>query len=302
MQYVIGIDGGGSTIRLVVVNAVREIVAEHIGPTVNPSVVGREESAQRIQSALFSLLEQAALDPQQIGAVGAGVAGAAPTHSGVWLEGVISEALPLAKVAVSADYEIALVGAVGKRHGVLVLSGTGSLAYGVNAAGESALVGGWGYLIGDEGSGYWFGASALRAVVQAADGRGPETLLTSLILRALALQKPLEIIPWLYHAEVSRTREVAGLVPLILEAADAGDAVALGIIEQGAAALVHAAQTVTQRLGIHAPEYAFAGSLLTTDNAVSRQLCRLLNLTDRPQPQYAPVMGAAILAWEAGSR
>lgn len=299
MSYAIGIDGGGSTIRLVLLNRDHEPIAEHTGPTVNPSIVGREESASRIQSALHSLIAEAGTDPTQIVAVGAGVAGAAPSHSGAWLESVIAALLPDAKITVSADYEIALVGAVGKRQGVLVLSGTGSLAYGVNAAGESALVGGWGYLIGDEGSGYWFGAAALRAVVQAADGRGPETTLTPLILQELALQKPLEIIPWLYHAEVSRTREVAGLVPVLLEAAQTGDTVAQEIIQHGAEALAHAAQTVTRRLNITTPDYAFAGSILTTNNPISRSLCHLLGLAQSPQPHYPPVIGAALLAWES---
>lgn len=299
MSYVIGIDGGGSTIRLVLLNRERQIIAEHTGPTVNPSVVGREESASRIQSALRSLIADAGIALAQIVAVGAGVAGASPAHSGAWLQGVIALVLPDAKITVSADYEIALVGAVGKRQGVLVLSGTGSLAYGVNVAGESALVGGWGYLIGDEGSGYWFGASALRAVVQSADGRGPETALTPLILQALDVQKPLEIIPWLYHAGVSRTREVASLVPMLLEAAQTGDNVAGEIVEMGAHALAYSAQTVIQRLDITTPEYAFAGSILTTDNAISRSVCRQLNLSHSPRPQYPPVIGAALLAWES---
>ena len=75
--------------------------------------------------------------------------------------------LPAAQIALSSDVEIALVGALGQRLGIVVLAGTGSAAYGVNRAGDALLVGGWGYLLGDEGSGYWIGAEALRLLARA---------------------------------------------------------------------------------------------------------------------------------------
>ncbi len=126
--------------------------------------------------------------------------------------------LPAAQVALSSDVEIALVGALGRRLGIVVLAGTGSAAYGVNRAGESLLVGGWGYLLGDEGSGYWIGSEALRLLARAADQRPAspamksESILPARIMAALDLATPKAVVKWLYHGSGSRVAEVARLV------------------------------------------------------------------------------------------
>ncbi len=296
MTHLLGIDGGGSTVRVVICTPDLETMAQVTGETVNPSIVGREEAARRIQAAIHDALAAASLSPGAIGAACAGVAGAASSHSADWLHGVLSSVLPQTRITVSSDYEIALVGAHGKREGVLVLCGTGSLAYGVNAAGETALAGAWGYLIGDEGSGYWLGAQGLRAVARAADGRDQPTTLTAALLDALNLAQPLDLISWLYHSPTPRMREVAGLAPLVLRCAEAGDPIAWQIVEEGAAELALAAKSVLSRLGLPMQQVAFAGSLLRQQNFLSGLLCRKLGLPAIPQPRYSPVMGAALLA------
>ena len=79
-----------------------------------------------------------------------------------WLRNVLTSVLSHAQITVAPDYEIALIGAHGKRYGMLVLSGTGSVAFGIDASGESAHSGGWGYLLDDGGSGYWLGLEMLE--------------------------------------------------------------------------------------------------------------------------------------------
>ena len=295
-RYLMGIDGGGSAVRVVIVTPDLAIHGQSEGPTANPSVVGREAAAQTIQIAMRQALGAAGLSPDQIAAAGIGVAGAAEAHSAAWLRGVVGAVLPGARVAPSADYETALVGAFGERRGVLVLAGTGSLAYGVNDAGQSALVGGWGYLIGDEGSGYWIGREGLRAVVRAGDGRGPATALTRPLLDALQLATPRDLIPWLYGSVPVPTRDVANLAPLVLAGAAAGDAVAGEIVSRAAEELAQAAWAVARRLGIDRPWLAFAGGLLTSPNPLSQALCDRLGLSALPLPRHPPVIGAAILA------
>jgi len=183
--YVMGIDGGGSRLRVAVLARDLTILGESQGPTASPVVAGPDAAAETIRAGMRAALAAAGVRPQQIAAVGIGIAGALPRYSEGWLREVVAAVLPGAVVVPSIDYEIALVGALGERRGVLVLSGTGSLAYGVNAAGESALVGAWGYLIDDGGSGYWFGQQALQALARAADGRAPATTLTRAVLEAL---------------------------------------------------------------------------------------------------------------------
>jgi len=269
------------------------------GPAVNPSAVGHERAAALIQEAMRAALGD--LSPQAVAAVGIGVAGAAASHSAQWLIEVVHAVLPHAQVAPSADYEIALVGALGQRLGLLVLAGTGALAYGVNAAGEGALAGGWGYLLGDEGSGYWLGLEGLRAVLRAADGRGPETALTTSLLPALGLEGARALIPWLYRSAMLRTPQVASLAPLVLAAARLGDLCAAEIVARGAQELALAAHAVMRRLALSAPRIAFAGGLLSTPNPLSESLCRLLALDELPQPLHPPVLGAVLLARDAAS-
>src|SRR5690606_10986978 len=146
-----------------------------------------------------------------------------------WVRATVGAALPGVPLCTATDVEIALTGAHGERRGILILAGTGSVAYGVNAAGESAQVGGWGYLLGGEGSGHWIGMKALQAVVRAADGRAAPTALTDAVLRTLDLKTPRDLIQWIYTPESAapRTRAVAQLAPLVLAAADDDAAAAI---------------------------------------------------------------------------
>jgi N-acetylglucosamine kinase-like BadF-type ATPase len=298
MTYVMGIDGGGSTVRVVITTPDLEVRAEYIGPTVNPNVVGRDEAARRIQAAMHETINQSGLAPEQIEGVSIGVAGAADRYdwSSAWLTQVVAGVVPQTNIIPSSDYEIALVGAHGQRLGILLLSGTGSFAYGVNASGESTLVGGWGYLIGDEGSGYWLGEQALRAVVRMADGRGRRTALYDAVISELNLKQPLDLIMWLYGQDANRVREVARLAPLVLHCAAQGDSVAQTMVTTGARDLALSVRSVAQRLELRPQQVVFAGGLLTTSNPLSDLVCELLGLSAIPAPKHTPVMGAAILA------
>jgi N-acetylglucosamine kinase-like BadF-type ATPase len=294
-SYVMGIDGGGSTVRVVIAASDLTIHGQSSGPTANPSVVGRDAAAETIRAAMRGALRSADLSPEQIYAVGIGIAGAAAGHSEAWLRQVVTAVIPQARLALSADYETALVGALGQCCGVLVLAGTGSLAYGVNAKGESAMAGAWGYLIGDEGSGYWLGSEGLRAAARALDGRGPMTALTITLLSALSLGDRTDLTHWLYDDPGNRTREIAELAPLVLKQA-VSDTVAAAIVQRAADELVQAAEAVIRRLAIESPEFAFAGGLLSEPNPLTDTLCRALRLPAMPVPRYPPVIGAALLA------
>jgi N-acetylglucosamine kinase-like BadF-type ATPase len=193
------------------------------------------------------------------------------------------------------DNEIALVGAHGARRGAIVLAGTGSVAFAVNDAGEWAQAGGWGYLLGDEGSGWWLVLEALRATVRWSDGSQPEAAeLAARMLAAFGLARPVDVISWLYH-QPPPTRAVAERAPVVLAAAENGDPVAHDIVQRGVAALAASVRTAIARAGA-APDIRFCGGLLTSDNALSRALCRELSLSHIPLPRYPAVVGAALLA------
>ncbi len=297
-RFLVGIDGGGSTVRVAVATPTLDVAAQSEGGAANPSAIGREAAAESIRGTLRAALDAAGVAPRQVAAVGIGVAGAAASHSAEWLREVVRAVTPGALIVPSADYEIALVGALGRRRGVLVLAGTGSFAYGVNQRGRSKLVGGWGYLLGDEGSGGWLGLEGLRAVVRAADGRGPATVLTDRLLRELNLSDARDLIPWLYRVDEPRTPAIARLAGHVLDAAEAGDAVARSLVARAADELAQAANAVIRALNMRHPAIAFAGGLLSADNPLSAALCARLDLPARPVAQYPPVMGAVLLARE----
>jgi N-acetylglucosamine kinase-like BadF-type ATPase len=302
VDYVIGIDGGGSHVRVVVAAPDLTILASAEGASANPNSAGREAAARAVQQTLREALAQ--LPESAIRAVGVGIAGTVTARD--WARETVAAVLPNTAVHIGIDFEIALIGARGERRGVLILAGTGSVAYGVNAAGESLQVGGWGYLLGDEGSGYSLGLKALQAVVRAADGRDPPTALTEIVLNALGLASPQDLIQWIYAIPTapqnapSRISEIARFAPLVLAAVD--DPTAQRIIAESVDELALMGQTTVRRLRIDAPAYAFAGGLLTDANPLSLGLCAALGLPSLPVAKYPPVIGAVLLALGAGER
>jgi N-acetylglucosamine kinase-like BadF-type ATPase len=290
----LGIDGGGSNLRVVIVDSDLHINAQTKSDSANPSSIGREESARRIQSAIQTVLQEASLNAEKIIGAGIGVAGASADHAAAWLNDVVSSVLPASHIVPSSDHEIALVGAHGERLGALILAGTGSVAFAVNQNGETAQAGGWGYLVGDEGSGYWLGRQAISRVIRAHDGLAPRTNLTDIVLDALNLNAVPDLLQWLYQGE-SRVREIARLAPVVLDvSADVSSA--RTIVEIGAIELLRLCQAVIRRVNLDNPHIAFAGGLLDSPNPLSTRLCERLGLSDFPTNKYPPVVGAALLA------
>jgi glucosamine kinase len=296
MTYVLGIDGGGSNLRIVLTDERLNIHQQGQGGSANPNVVGREASGEAIRTVIHEILAAANLSPDQIVGVGIGIAGASQAGFKDWLQQVLADVIPDVPLAISSDFEIALVGAHGKRLGVLVLAGTGSLAYGVNSKGDTALVGGWGYWLGDEGGGYWLGMEGLLAALRMADGRGTNTSLAQPIFDLFQLEQPRDIVLWLYQANTSRVRQIAELAPLVLEHVAGGDAVAKDIVTRGARELALAVRAVLHRLQMESLPIAFTGSLLSAPNPLSDMLCGLLGLPAIPANRYPPAVGAALLA------
>jgi N-acetylglucosamine kinase-like BadF-type ATPase len=294
-----GIDGGGSAVRVVIGDDNFRILHESVGGSVNPSGVGRTASAATLQTAIKDALAALQLEVAQISAVGIGVAGAEPYHSAEWMASVICQVLPSIPMVHRSDHEVALVGAHGERRGLLILAGTGSLASGVGRDGDYKVVGARGYLLGDEGSGYWLGSEAVKAVIRADDRRGAATALVKDVLTHLQLRDVNAIVPWLFQSGMPPVKLIAGLAPIVLQCAESGDKVAHAIVTQASHELALALRAVHQHLQMENLPIAFAGSLLTHDNILSRKLCQSLELPTLPLPKFAPSVGGLILARDA---
>lgn len=306
-EVFIGLDAGGSNLRAVATDAQLNLLAEvqNSGVSANPSVVGLPETAAQISAILGQVLHAIDRPSRDVRAVGLGIAGMADPRYQADLHSMVGAVLPHAQAVISSDFEIALIGATGERRGILLLAGTGSVGFGVNAAGEQALVGGWGYLLGDEGGGSWIGREALRLIVAAADQGSPCPALGLTIMNQLGIEQPRDLVAWIYGRTSPppvRVREIAALAQTVLAAAAAHDGDALVIVEAAADALVRIARLVQQRLNID-PDFklnqlAFAGGLLQQSNPLSQRVCNRLGLLTPPIPRYSPVIGAALLAIE----
>lgn len=196
------------------------------------------------------------------------------------------------------DQEIALAGAI-RGPGAVLVAGTGAICCAQDGQGHTTRVGGWGYLIDDEGSGYALGRDILKAVVRANDGRAPATALTAMAFDALGVNAAREVITWLY-APTTGKKEVAALAPLLLHALDMGDEAAQVIADNAAAALSELAVTAWQNLALHTGELAFIGSILVRyprirQGVMARCQAACPGMVIR-EPRGGAAQGAALLA------
>jgi N-acetylglucosamine kinase-like BadF-type ATPase len=295
MHYFMGIDGGGSNLRVLIVDADMNQLALVRGATANPSIIGFDALKILLEKTIAEALADAKLN--RMDALAIGIAGAPASRSAAWLRKTIANILPETQIVVSSDDEIALVGALGERQGILILAGTGSIGYGRNAAGESLRVGGWGYILGDGGSGYCLGSQALQLLAQADDNPfGEQSAIIAKLRQEPHFANRNSIIAWLYSERETVVARVATLAEVVLEAAAEGDSEALSMIEEGAAFLENWVELLKRRLKMPTARIAFAGSLLSHDTLLCRKLMADLEILERPVAQYEPVFGAALLA------
>ena len=294
----LGIDGGGSTLRIAIVDHGLNTLGAVTEASANPNLIGHDAARALIQRSIADALRQAGLQAADISAAGIGIAGASNSHSREWLLQTLAPALPDCLLAPSSDLEIALVGALARRGGILLLAGTGSAVYGISPAGQRLQIGGWGYLLGDEGSSYWIGRRLLRRLIAVYDSGAPveRDPLSHHCLNSLRLQQPRDLIAWLYRSEEAPAARIASLARIVLDLANQGSGEAMAILQDAAGLLAAQAETMRERLDYAAAPIAFAGGLLDKDNFLSQLVAAQLGLAARPVAKHPPVIGAALLA------
>lgn len=302
-----GIDGGGSTLRIAIVNAKLLVLSSLKTGAVNPSVVGHSEARARIQGGIGAVLGEANLPPERISAIGIGIAGASNLHSERWLLETLKPVLPTGHHVPGSDLEIALVGALAERHGILLLAGTGSGAFAVKPGDIRLQVGGWGYLLGDEGGSFWIGRELLRQTMRDYDlgSDANDDALSRACLDELGLSQATDLVALVYRSEPAPVARIGRLAPLVLARAADGDEQAMGILRRASEYLVDHVQTLRQRLDYAEAPMAFAGGLLDNDNWLSNEVARRLGLAKRPVAKHPSVIGAALLAkmeWSAAKK
>jgi glucosamine kinase len=253
----LAVDGGGSKTQAVVVDEHGLVCGRGFAGSSNFRAVGVEQALVHLLAAV----EEALAHGGARGAVASAWFGLAGIH-GVDDGNVLAAQLPsfACAVTITNDAELVLAG-LGFGHGVALIAGTGSIALGRNASRQITQVGGWGHLLGDEGSAYDIGRRALQAAVRAADGRGPPTDLLHLVLKRWSLATPRTIVDHIYLTQ--EKAHIAALAPGALEIARHGDQMAGEIRKQACAELAMAAVTAID--AVNTPEavpLALGGGLL----------------------------------------
>ncbi|MGI4791479.1 MAG: N-acetylglucosamine kinase [Janthinobacterium lividum] len=296
---VLGLDGGGTQTRAALASLDGSTLGTGLAGACNLAAVTPPEALAAALAATDDALQQAGRSHAEIMSICAGVAGVSYSDRRAQFLSGLQKAFPNAIVSVEPDYAIALTGATDGAPGVIVIAGTGSAAYGQNASGETHRTGAYGYMIDDSGSGYGAGRGALAAVLQAADGTGPQTSLTERILAALGLTSLSEIVPGVYGGSLSRV-SIAGLSRVVAEAAqEDADPVAFGLLMRAGGALAHITSGVTQRLfagDLDSFAVVQIGGLWKAGEALTdvftRSLRRFAPLAVLTKPLHSPAEGA----------
>ena len=243
-MYVLGIDAGGTKTVCYLADADGRIIGEGRGGGANLQAHGELEVEKVLHSVIDLAIGDRAILPA---AVCLGVAGVDRAEDDRTVRAIMRRLGFKSHALVVNDALVALVAGNGDEPGVVLIAGTGSIAYGVNAAGYAARAGGWGFVLGDEGSGYWIGRQALAAVVRDADGRGPHTELTPLVLAHFNLSRVDGLVREVYDRRLQR-QAVAQIGVVVEKARAGGDIVASEILKQAGEELTRAAASVISKL------------------------------------------------------
>jgi N-acetylglucosamine kinase len=240
---VVGIDAGGTKTLALLADESGTIRAEARAGGANLYLQGEQAVEETLRGVLAELSSRGA-----IAAVCVGMAGVDRPEERERVEAMLRRLGVAAPVRVANDAAIALHAGAPEGYGIVVISGTGSIAYGVDPAGHTARAGGWGELLGDEGSAVWLGRVALRKSVRGVDGRGPRTSLSNKFAQHLGLEVPAGLLAWVQDENTTFRDRIATILPLLQEAFDEGDKGAYEVVDEAAEHLARSARVVANQL------------------------------------------------------
>ncbi len=296
-RLVVGVDGGGSKTRAVVVSPDGRMVGAADGPGSAVRAGGVPHAADVIAACIRDALRAARRDDVIPAALLAGIAGVGREPERAALTDALTSRGIARAITVTTDADIALDDAFGEGPGILLIAGTGSIAYGRAPDGRFERCGGWGPVLGDEGAGAWIGRRALNVAAASSDGREPETALVPALLTAIGGDDPSAFIGWAANATPA---DFATLAPVVLQVAADGDLRANSLLALGVEELVLHVRTLARALFVDeraAVPVAFAGGLLVRGAPLRRRLeHRLKTAVPGAQlhaPEVEPARGAA---------
>ncbi len=296
MQFRVGIDGGGTTTRAVVIDEANRVLGRGQGDASNLYNVGLQGALQSIDTAVAEALGAANIARDAVSSWGFGLAGiSGPAENARWRAAL--EPIYAGDLAIDEDVAAAWAGALGPENlsagGAVLIAGTGANCFGRNANGERRRVDGWGPLLGDRGSGYWLGENAIRAAIAGFDGATAPTALQSALLKHFEVENVEDLVGVVYAADFRRDR-IAAFVPHVIAHARAGDAVAADLLKGCGHQLAQTARAVLEPLDLK--KLALTGGLLQNSPEIRAALQTALGgEIELVEPRFEAVVGAAFL-------
>jgi N-acetylglucosamine kinase-like BadF-type ATPase len=323
MNYVLGIDGGGSKTACVLMNETGTVVGRGQSGASNYQSIGTEAALQSIQSAIHNALVEALklTNDIRVKAICLGLAGVGRPSDIEVVKGLVqglqnNSLLPMTwdlmatyineteknfNIVICHDALISLVGGIGQPVGIVVAAGTGSIVFGRNRNGETKRVGGWGYILGDEGSAYKIAIAGMQAALKSYDGREISTCLVDVFKQHFQLTGIEDLIEVIYRRGAG-VKEIAALAPLVDDAAASGDELANRVIDNAVRELVIATSTVIDKLFSHREsfEVVTTGSVWHGESGIRERfiasICQLFPSAKVIFPRYESAYGAGLLA------
>jgi N-acetylglucosamine kinase-like BadF-type ATPase len=306
MTYFLGVDGGASKTAALVTDEAGKLLGEGTAGPSNHLRVGIETAARNIERAVNKALVAADVASREINWAYCGIAGADhPAHRQEVVDS-LEVFFPRGNFTVDNDARIALTGAIGFGPGVVVIAGTGSVSFGRNETGEEARAGGWGPVIGDEGSAYGIARSAFAAIVRAFDGRGPQTKMIDLLKSEYQMSP--EELPRFVYSTTTHADDIARFTKVVSDAAHDGDEVARAILSDAGRELGICVTAVAKRLDLLTKEFpvSYVGGAFNAGELLLQPMRDALKVAapaaTLAPPIRKPVEGAAMMAVRAAER
>ncbi|MBX7103000.1 MAG: N-acetylmuramic acid 6-phosphate etherase [Gemmataceae bacterium] len=299
-QLVLGLDGGGTHTVAILADGERTLGRGVAGPS-NLQAVGVPRALAALDSAIDRAFADADRPRVTVGAICLGLAGADRPQEKALIREWVSRHRVAEWCDVTNDGALLIGAGTPDLWGVAVVAGTGSIAVARSPDGRIARSGGWGFLLGDEGSGYALAMDGLRAAAKASDGRAGSTLLVERLLQAMDLKVPSEFIPAVYRGGWDRAA-LASLAPVVIDAAIEQDATAAHIVRDNAQSLAHTVIAAAKSLGLRLDRLPLAmsgGALLCSDHYAGELISALLERGTSPDPVTPvddPAVGAVRIA------
>jgi len=257
MDYILGVDGGGTKTLARITNLRGEILSENKAGSSNFKKCKRiEDAGANIDSAVLGAIKK--LDSTGkvyfvsscFGIAGVDCEKDLDIYKKMIFQGKLSKYLDLSRADICNDSKISLVAGSANKNRIIINCGTGSICLGENAESKEIIVGGWDYILGDQGSAYDIGVKALRGIMKAYDGREDETLLSKTITKYLNIENIQDLLDWTYNSNFSKDK-VASLAKVVCRTAEIGDKLSKKILKEESEEAFLIVDTVINKLSLN---------------------------------------------------